>query len=242
MQLDIFIPCFIDQIHPQTGINMVRLLEIMGCELHYNKQQTCCGQPAYNSGYRKEAKGVAEKFLKDFNTGRPVISPSGSCSGYVRNHYPTLFKDSPDQVTCKQVKDQVFEFAEYVVAQLDYSKLNMNQTKTVTYHDGCGSLRECKIKTAPRLLIEQVKGTTLVEMKEAETCCGFGGTFAVKFEPISTGMAYTKVHSAIDAGAELILSSDYSCLMHLQAYIDKHNLPITTMHLADYLYDSLLDN
>lgn len=239
MHVDIFIPCFVDQLHPQTALNMVHLLERLNCTVSYNSKQTCCGQPAYNSGFRKEAKGIAQKFLKDFNVARPVVSPSGSCTGYIRNHYSTLFKDTPEQSNCKQVKDQVFEFAEFVVANLDYQQLKLSNTHKVTYHDGCGALRECKIKDAPRKLIEHIAGTELIEMKECETCCGFGGTFAVKYEPISTGMAYTKVHSAIETGATIILSSDYSCLMHLQAYIEQNKLPIKCMHLIDYLHDSL---
>lgn len=240
MQIEIFIPCFIDQISPQTGIHTVRLLEKMGCDVHYNKNQTCCGQPAFNSGFRKEAKGIAQKFLKDFSTGKPVVSPSGSCTGYVRNHYPTLFKDTPEQSACKQIKDKVFEFAEFTVANLPYEQLQFKSNKKVTYHDGCGALRECKIKSAPRTLLEQVDGLQLIEMKEAETCCGFGGTFAVKYESISTGMAYTKVHSAIDTGAEYIITSDYSCMLHMIAYIEKHKLPMKVMHLSDFLYESLV--
>ncbi len=239
MHLDIFIPCFIDQLSPETGIHMVRLLEKMGCTINYNPNQTCCGQPAYNSGFEKEAKNIAKKFLKDFNGKHPIVAPSGSCTGYVRNYLPHHFDNTPLQNDCNATRLRIFEFAEYVVANLDYKQLSLRQDAKVTYHDGCGALRECKIKEQPRALLAQVAGTELVEMKEAETCCGFGGTFAVKFEGISTGMAYTKVDSAVASGASFLVSSDYSCLMHLKAYIEKHQLPIKPIHLIDYLYNSL---
>lgn len=241
MDVDIFIPCFVDQLSPETGMHMVKVLETLGCMVHYNANQTCCGQPAYNSGYVKEAKGIAAKFIKDFKNVQSVVTPSGSCTGYVRNFYPKMFSEDAVYNDCKKVKGNIFEFAEFVVKYLDYGQLHMNNNLKVTYHDGCGALRECKIKEAPRKLMAQIKGLELLEMKECETCCGFGGTFAVKYEPISTGMAYTKVHSAIETGASHIISSDYSCLLHLNAYIEQYNLPIKTMHLADLMYYSLTE-
>jgi L-lactate dehydrogenase complex protein LldE len=241
MNVDIFIPCFVDQISPHTGIHMTKVLRKLGCNVHYNPNQTCCGQPAYNSGFVKEARSIATKFIKDFKVAHPVVSPSGSCTGYVRNFYPKMFQNTPEHSACRQTKEQLFEFAEYVVDTLDYKQLKMKNNIKVTYHDGCGALRECKIKAQPRKLLEQIEGLELIEMKECETCCGFGGTFAVKFEPISTGMAYTKVHSAIDTGATHIVSSDFSCLLHLNAYIEKHHLPIKTIHIVDLMYQSLVD-
>lgn len=240
MNIDIFIPCFVDQISPNTGIHMSRILEKLGCNIHYNDQQTCCGQPAYNSGFVKEAKGIATKFIKDFSVSHPIVSPSGSCTGYVRNFYGKMFHNTTEHSTCKQVRDHIYEFSEFVVDHLDYTSLRMKNPIRATYHDGCGSLRECHIKEQPRKLLQQVEGLELVEMKECETCCGFGGTFAVKFEPISTGMAYTKVHSAMATGATHIISGDFSCLLHINAYIERHQLPIKTMHIADFLYESLL--
>jgi L-lactate dehydrogenase complex protein LldE len=239
MDIDIFIPCFLDQISPETGFHMKAILEQLGCNVNYNPNQTCCGQPAYNSGFSKEAKKIADKFIIDFDVKRPVISPSGSCTGYIRNFVPQMFKNTAEQVSCKNVSNNVFEFAEFVVAHLPYQNLKLKNSCKVTYHDGCGALRECKIKEQPRKLLALIEGAQLLEMKECETCCGFGGTFAVKYEPISTGMAYTKVHSALDTGAEYILSSDYSCLMHIDSYIKKNNLPIKAMHLIDFLFMSL---
>lgn len=235
MLVDIFVPCFIDQLKPETAMNMVKILERFGCEVHYNMDQTCCGQPAYNSGYQKEARNIAKKFLHDFNKERYVVAPSGSCIGYIRNYYKKLFKDTPEFEKAKKLPPYLFEFSEFLIQVLNVQNIPAYFPHKATYHDGCGSLRECGVKQQPRQLLSAVEGLELIEMKECETCCGFGGTFAVKYEPISTGMAYTKIHSAIATGAEYIISGDFSCLMHLDAYIAKHQLPIKTIHLADVL-------
>lgn len=234
-KVQLFIPCFIDQLYPQTGMNMVKVLEKLDCELAYNPQQTCCGQPAFNAGYKDEAKAVCNKFLNDFSGDGYIVSPSGSCTGFVRNYYGKMFENSAAHNTYSEVTTRIYEFSEFLTRILGVDDLGARLEGKAAYHDACGALRECGIKEAPRRLLEKVKGLELVEMKEAETCCGFGGTFAVKFEPISTGMAYTKVKSALDSGAEYIISTDTSCLMHLQGYIDKQKLNIRTMHIADVL-------
>lgn len=236
MKVDLFIPCFIDQMYPETGFNMVKVLEKLGCEVSYNTQQTCCGQPAYNSGYQEEAKVIGKKFLKDFSHGEGyIVTPSGSCAGYVRNFFPKLFGNTSEHNATKKVKARMFEFSEFLVNVLHASDIGAALYTKATYHDGCGTLRECAVKHQPRQLLEHVKGLELIEMKECETCCGFGGTFSVKFESISTGMAYTKVKSAIETGADCIISTDMSCLMHLDAYIKKQGLDMKTMHIADVL-------
>lgn len=236
MKVDLFIPCFIDQLFPETGFNMVRILEKYGCEVAYNTQQTCCGQPAYNSGFKDEAKAIGKKFLHDFSkTDHFIVAPSGSCTGYVRNYYTSLFENSSEHNEVKKVNTHLFEFTEFLVNVLHITDVGAHFAGKATYHDGCGSLRECGIKQQPRQLLEHVRGLDLVEMKECETCCGFGGTFAVKYEPISIGMAQTKVQSALDAGATYIISADLSCLLHLDTYIQQQQLPLKTMHLADVL-------
>lgn len=235
MKVQLFIPCFIDQLYPQTGINMAKVLEKLGCELEYNASQTCCGQPAYNAGYRNEAKTVGHKFLHDFSSDSYIVTPGGSCAGYVRNYYDKLFENSSEHNLCNEIKGRMYEFTEFIVDVLKIEDLGATFNGKASYHDACGALRECGIKQAPRKLLKQVKGLELTEMTEAETCCGFGGTFAVKFEPISTGMAQVKTQSAIESGAKYIISTDASCLMHLQAYIDKQGLPLETVHIADVL-------
>ncbi|PSK88855.1 (Fe-S)-binding protein [Taibaiella chishuiensis] len=236
MKVDLFIPCFVDQLFPETGFNMVKVLEKFNCEVQYNNQQTCCGQPAFNSGYWDEAKAIGRKFLKDFSgTDHYIVAPSGSCTGYVRNYYQKLFENSAEHNDYKKVKVQLFEFTEFLVNVLHVTDVGASLHTRATYHDGCGTLRECGVKQQPRQLLEQVKGLELTEMKECETCCGFGGAFAVKYEPISTGMAYTKVQSAVAAGAQCLISTDLSCLMHIDTYIRKHNVDLKTMHIADVL-------
>ncbi len=236
MKVDLFIPCFIDQLFPETGFNMVRVLEKFECEVSYNTQQTCCGQPAFNSGFKDEARAIGKKFLHDFSrSDHFIVAPSGSCTGYVRNYYAGMFENSSEHNQVKKVNTHLFEFSEFLVQVLHLGDVGASFHAKATYHDGCGSLRECGIKQQPRQLLEQVRGLELIEMKEAETCCGFGGTFAVKYEPISIGMAQNKVDSALATGAEYIISADLSCLLHLESYIQEKKLPIKTMHLADVL-------
>lgn len=235
--VDIFIPCFVDQLYPETGFNMVKVLEKLGCEVHYNPNQTCCGQPAYNAGYFEEAKDVAIKFLKDFaSVERYIVSPSASCVGMVCNSYSRLFDSTLYVLEYKRVQKNTFEFTEFLTKILNVKTVPGSALNAkVTYHDSCSGLRECKIKKGPRELLTNVRGLELVELKDSETCCGFGGTFAVKFEPISVGMAEQKVLHAMDTGASIIVSTDVSCLMHLEGYIKHKQLPIKTMHIADVL-------
>ncbi len=235
MQVQLFIPCFVDQLYPQTGMNMVKVLEKLGCTVSYNSKQTCCGQPAFNAGYWNEAKAVSRKFINDYDEDTYIVAPSGSCTGYVRNSVPKLFGHDTESTRCGMIRGNLYEFSEFLVDVLGVEDVGASFEGKVTYHDACGALRECGIKSQPRKLLGNVQGLELLEMKEAETCCGFGGTFAVKFEPISIGMAQTKVQSALDTGAQYMISTDVSCMMHVQGYIEKYNLPIQSLHIADVL-------
>ena len=235
MLVDIFIPCFVDQIFPVTGMNMVKILEKLGVDAHYNGNQTCCGQMAFNSGFWDEAKQMGEKFIKDFPNDRPVISPSASCAGMVRNYYPWLFHNTALHYEYKQLKKNLTEFTDFLVNVLKVEDVGAEFNHVVTYHDSCAALREYGIRTEPRALLAKVRGLELREMKDSDVCCGFGGTFSVKFEPISTAMAEQKVKNALATGAEYIVSTDSSCLMHQQAFIDRYNLPLKTIHIIDVL-------
>jgi L-lactate dehydrogenase complex protein LldE len=235
MKVQIFIPCFIDQLYPNTAFNMVKVLEKACCDVEYNTNQTCCGQPAFNAGFWGDAKEVATKFIKDFDGTDYVIAPSASCVGFVRNYYGQLFQNSSLHNNVKELGKRTFEFTEFLTDVLKIDNYGAELTGKATYHDSCAALRECKIKAGPRKLLNKVKGLELVEMADNETCCGFGGSFAVKFESISIAMADQKVNHAIDTGAEYIISTDLSCLMHLEGYISKNKLPIKTMHIADVL-------
>lgn len=235
MKVQLFIPCFVDQLYPEVGMNMVKVLEKVGCDVRYNPNQTCCGQPAYNSGFMNEAREVSEKFVQDFSGDEIIVAPSGSCIGYVRGSFDELFENSSNHKEAKAVKKNSFEFTEFLVNILKIEDLGAELNGIATYHDACGALRECGIKETPRKLLANVKGLELREMKECETCCGFGGTFAVKYEPISIGMAMTKVNSALEQKADYMISTDISCLMHIEGYIKHAGLSLKTMHIAEVL-------
>jgi L-lactate dehydrogenase complex protein LldE len=235
MTVQLFIPCFVDQLYPQTAFNMVKVLEKAGCQVAYNTDQTCCGQPAFNAGFRDEAKAVCTKFLKDFSGADYVVAPSASCVGFVRNYYPGIFDNSSFHNDVKDLQKRTFEFSEFMVNVLQVENVGAKLNGKATYHDSCAGLRECRIKQEPRKLLAQVKGLELAEMNDVETCCGFGGTFAVKFEPISISMADQKVTNAMATGAEYIISTDMSCLMHIDGYIRHKDVKLQTMHLADVL-------
>ena len=241
--VDIFIPCFVDQLYPATAMHMVKVLERVGVTVNYNPAQTCCGQPAYNAGYKLESRTVAEKFLTDFAAPaaaaqRYVVSPSASCVGMVRNSYTDLFADTDpaQQSTCRAVQGRTYELTEFLVDVLGITAIpGARLAGKYTYHDSCSALRECGIGPGPRLLLDSVAGLERLEMTDNTTCCGFGGTFAVKFEAISVAMAQQKVEHALDTGADFIVSTDVSCLMHLESYIKKEKLPLKCLHVADVL-------
>lgn len=235
MNVQLFIPCFIDQLFPQVGFNMVKVLQKVGCTVQYNTEQTCCGQPAFNAGFRGEAKEVCSKFVKDFAGNDFIVAPSASCIGFVKNYYPTLFNNTSLHNQVKALSEKVFELSDFLVNVLGVEDLGASFPAKVTYHDSCAALRECNIKQEPRKLLSHVKGLQLVEMNDVETCCGFGGTFAVKFEPISAAMGDQKIVNALATEAEYIISTDMSCLMHLQGIINFQQKPIQVMHLADVL-------
>ncbi len=235
MKVQLFIPCFVDQLYPQTAFNMVKVLEKACCDVEYNSNQTCCGQPAFNAGFQDEAKRVATKFIKDFDSTDYIVAPSASCVGFVRNYYAQLFENSSQHNLVKNLTGRIFEFTEFLTKVLKIENYGAQLNVKATYHDSCAALRECKIKEEPRRLLQKVQGLELVEMNETETCCGFGGTFAVKFEDISKAMGDQKIDHAIQSGATHIISTDLSCLMHLQGIITKKNISLTTMHIADVL-------
>lgn len=232
MKVQLFIPCFIDQLFPQTAFNMIKVLEKAGCTVHYNHHQTCCGQPAYNAGCWEESRTVAVKFMKDFSSPDYIVTAGGSCTGFVRNHYKNLFLNDPP---VSNFSGRVYELSEFLTTVLDVDDFGAEFQAVATYHDACGALRECGIKAAPRKMLYKVKGLQLVETDDCEVCCGFGGTFAVKFEAISTGMAEQKLHHALEKEVEYIISTDASCLLHLDGYIKKHGINIKTAHIADVL-------
>ncbi len=235
MNVQIFIPCFVDQLYPNVAFNMVKVLEKVGCTVRYNANQTCCGQPAFNAGFWGEAKDVCKKFLTDFDGADYVVAPSASCVGFVRNYYNKLFDNSSVHNDVKSLSDRTFEFSEFLIKVMNIDDIGATFEGKATYHDSCAGLRECHIKKEPRQLLSKVKGLELVEMNDVETCCGFGGTFAVKFEPISIAMADQKITNATATNAEYLISTDMSCLMHIDGCIKHQHKDLKVVHIAEVL-------
>ncbi len=236
MTVDLFVPCFIDQLYPNTAFNTIKILKKAGVNASYNPEQTCCGQPAFNSGYWDETKSLAKKFINDFKGDNLIVSPSASCSGFIKNYYPEVIKEEdPEYDENIRLKSRIFELTDFLVNKLNITDFGAEFPHKVCYHDACSALREYGIKKEPRILLSKVKGLELIEMEDAETCCGFGGTFSAKFHSISSAMTEQKVENALKTGADYIISTESSCLMNIEGYIKKHKLPITPIHIADVL-------
>lgn len=235
MTVTLFIPCFIDALFPRAGISMVEILERLGHRVVCPEDLVCCGQPAFNSGYWAETRPVAEKVLQQLKDAEAVVIGSGSCGAMVKKFYPELFAGTAQAELARQIAGRTWEFSDFLVSRLGVTELGAKFPHKVTFHDGCHGLRELGIKTSPRALLDRVHGLQLVEMSEAETCCGFGGTFAAKFPMISTAMGEVKCASAAETGAEYIVSNDSSCLMHIQGLLSRQGSQLKTIHLAEVL-------
>ena len=231
----LFIPCFVDQLNPEIGLAMARVLARAGYETEFPTDQTCCGQPAFNTGYWNDARPLAERFVKVFRSAEAVVCPSGSCTTMVRNFYPELLSASALRDEAAQLGQRVFEFSEFLVKVARRTDLGAEFPHRVTYHDACHSLRELRLKEEPRELLRHVRGLQLVEMPYSEDCCGFGGTFATKFGMISAAMGNAKASNAEAASAEFLTSTDPSCLMHIEGILRRRNSPVRTIHLAQIL-------
>jgi L-lactate dehydrogenase complex protein LldE len=235
MRIALFIPCFVDQLIPEVGLDMVRVLRRLRYDVDFSQEQTCCGQPAFNSGYWDDAKPLAERFVSIFSSAEIIVCPSGSCTTMVRNFYPQLLADSPLQERAIEVGRKVFEFSEFLIRVAKVADVGASFPHRVTYHDACHALRELGIKQGPRDLLRHVRGLELVEMPYSEDCCGFGGTFATKFAMISGAMGDTKAGNAETSGAEYVTSTDPSCLLHLDGILRKQNSKVRTIYLASIL-------
>ena len=225
MRVALFIPCFVDQLFPNVGIAVVTVLRRLSIEVDYPAAQTCCGQPAFNTGYWDEARELARRCSEVFAGVEAIVCPSGSCAAMLRNSYPELGVQPP----------AVYEFSEFLVRKFGVTDVGAKFPGRVTYHDSCHALRELRLKDEPRQLLQKVRGLELVEMGEAETCCGFGGTFSVKFPMISYAMDEVKVNSIQKTGAQYVVSGDSSCLMQIDGYLRRNRLPIKTISLAEVL-------
>lgn len=240
VRIALFIPCFVDHYFPRAGMAMVTVLERLGHEVIYPEGQTCCGQPAFNAGYWDEARPLAARMVDLLGGAEAdaVVSASGSCGAMLKVFNPELLGETDHAETAKDLSAKVWEFSDFLVSKLGVTDVGARFPHKVTFHDGCHGLRELGIKSQPRKLLEHVAGLDLVEMGEAESCCGFGGTFSVKFSHISEAMAEVKCESAIATEAAFIVSNDSSCLMQINGWLEK-NKPEgarpRTLHLAEVL-------
>jgi L-lactate dehydrogenase complex protein LldE len=236
MRVALFTTCLGDQFFPLVGESVVAVLRRLGVEVDFNPAQTCCGQPAFNSGFREEARQVAARVLDIYRDAEYVVSPSGSCTSMIRVFYPALFADDSERLRqAEDLRGRVFEFSEFLVKVLKVEDVGASFRRRVTYHDSCHLLRELGIESEPRKLLGAVRGLEIVEMQDNRLCCGFGGTFAVKFPEVSVAMAEDKLRAAAGSGAEIIVANDSGCLMHLAGAIHRRGLPLQTMHLAELL-------
>ena len=233
MIVDLFIPCYIDNFFPGTAFNMIKVLEKAGCAVHYNSDQTCCGQPAYTEGYMDYCKEIGTKFIRDFENDRYIVAPSPSCVAMIKNYYSEMFHNTVLHNEYKQLRKNIYEFTDFLVNVLHIKNTGAVLEAKATYHDSCVALRELQIKQQPRELLQQVKGLELIEMKDSETCCGMGGSFAARYENFSASLSAQKCANIKATGAQYVISNDYKCLMHLKKELDANNIQI--MHIADVL-------
>jgi len=226
----------VDQLFPKVGIAMADVLERAGWSVDFPEAQTCCGQPAFNSGYRHEAREVARYFLDVFRDSEYIIVPSGSCASMIGHHYAELFHKEPETLArVHTMEPRVWEFSKFLLEVAKVDDVGARLEGIATYHDSCHALRELGIKTGPRRLLAKVRGLELREMSPGEECCGFGGTFSVKFAELSGAMARTKIDAILRTGADTVISIDSSCLMQIQGALSRMGSGVRTMHLAEVL-------
>ena len=237
MRAGLFVTCLVDLMRPSIGFAALRLLEAAGCEVVVPPTQTCCGQPGYNSGDQKAAKSLALKVLEEFDSCDYVVLPSGSCAGMIRVHYPALFKDDPAVIeSIKRLSARTYELTDFLVNVAKLQNIPGNYSGSLTYHDSCSGLREMGVQAQPRALLARIPGVKLTEMRESTTCCGFGGTFSVKFGEISTRMADNKCDHIAQTGAGAIVAGDLGCLMNIEGRLRRRgDLDTRVLHIAEVL-------
>ncbi len=231
MRVSLFATCIVDQLYPAVGQATVELLEKLGVQVDYNPEQTCCGQPAFNTGYTELAASVAKRNLEILADSDYVVIPSGSCASQLRIFYPELFGHSEET---QKLAAKTYELSEFLVKVLKAPRLDSQFEGVVAYHDSCHSLRELGIHDEPRQLLSQVKGLKLVDLS-SNSCCGFGGTFSVKFPELSCSMADDKIAALESVKADVVTSTDMGCLMHLEGRLKAQGSPIRVLHLAQIL-------
>lgn len=231
----LFVTCLVDLFRPSVGFAAVKLLEDAGCRVEVPRAQTCCGQPGYNSGDRADTIDIARRTLDAFEGYDYVVVPSGSCGGMLKRHYPELFEDPAEAARARDLAARTFELVSFLVDVMGVSAVDAEFGARVTYHDACAGLRELGIKRQPRRLLESVRGLELEELDDVEVCCGFGGTFCVKYPDVSTKMVSDKVAAVEKTGAALLLAGDLGCLMNIAGRLKRLDKPIEARHVAEVL-------
>jgi L-lactate dehydrogenase complex protein LldE len=234
-RVGLFVTCLVDLIRPRIGFATAKLLQDAGCVVEV-PVQTCCGQPAFNSGDRATARAIAESVIAAFEPYDYVVAPSGSCAGMLRVHYPELFAGDPNWMPrVEAFCGRVYEIVSFLVDVLKVERIDAFYEGTVTYHDGCSGLRELGVKRQPRQLLTSVAGLSLTEMKEPEVCCGFGGTFCVKYPEISNSIVEKKVANVAATGAPMLLAGDLGCLMNMAGKLQRLGSPVAVRHVVEVL-------
>jgi L-lactate dehydrogenase complex protein LldE len=232
----LFVTCLVDLFRPTVGFAAVKLLEAAGCTVEVPLAQTCCGQPAYNSGDRKDTRAIAEQVIAAFEAYDYVVAPSGSCGGMLKVHYPTLFaSDAAWEPRARAFAAKVFELTSFLVDVRGMDRVDAAFDGAVTYHDSCAGLRELGVREQPRKLLKSVSGLTIKDLREADACCGFGGTFSVKYPDISNGIVGKKAEAIVETGAGTLLAGDLGCLMNMAGKLRRQGRPVAARHVAEVL-------
>lgn len=229
--------CLIDMCYPQAGMAGIELLQRQGIEVVFPQKQSCCGQPAYNSGFPKEAKAVAREQIKAFSKDYPIVVPSGSCAGMLKHHYPLLFADDPDRDAALHFSKRVYELTEFLVRVLKVELQDRGEPIKVTWHSSCHATREMGIIGDSKALIRQLQNVELIELQNEQECCGFGGTFAVKQPEISAAMVKDKIADIEQTGASRVLSGDCGCLMNISGAMEHDHVSIPAQHIAEFILE-----
>ena len=239
MRVSLFITCLVDQFVPEVGMSVVRLLKKLGVEVDFPAAQTCCGQPAFNSGFTTEARELARRFIEIFEKSEYVVAPSGSCTSMVRVFYPELFKDEPDwRRRAESLASRTYELTEFLVNVLKVEDLGASYHGKVALHQSCHLLRELNVRTEPRRLLNAVKGIELVELERSDSCCGFGGLFSIKYPHISGSILEDKLDCIKKSGGDVVVACDAGCLMHIEGGLSRRGEATRTMHIAELLAGS----
>ncbi len=232
----LFVTCLVDLFRPNIGFAAIKLLEEAGCRVEVPTAQTCCGQPAYNSGDRRDAADIARQVIATFETYDYVVAPSGSCAGMLKAHYPELLgADEAWSMRAKAFSAKVFELVSFLVDVRGMKAVAAHFAGSVTYHDSCSGLRELGVREQPRKLLKSVDGLKLIELKDADVCCGFGGTFCVKYADISNAIVEKKTTAIAGSGAGTLLAGDLGCLLNMAGKLSREGRPVAARHVAEVL-------